>query len=149
MTDELNIAERIGAAEAAIAQMRTEQQTERTLSEGAEVDHLFGGEPPIVPIGAEASGGAFAWDAETRSISAGYVMVGRKLVTPTGCAEGGYEDGTYAIEVDMETGDAAVVSNGSWQNATDEKAYCPIYRIKDGEVAEDMRGPFCVQRWED
>ncbi len=147
MTDEKTIAERIGAAEAAIAQMRMDTQMGQEMRE-AEVDHLFGGEPPLVPIGGDGGGGMFAWDETQKKIGSGMVMVGRSCVGVEGTAAN-TGDGTYMIEVDMETATASVVATSGWTRSDDEKAYIPLYVIANGVIQTDMRGMFCVQRWED
>lgn len=106
------------------------------------------GQPPLVPIGDGIGGGAFAWDPETRTIGHSYVLVGRMLVSPYGCGSSGRADGSYWIAVDMNTGHASITENSTAPETTEDTAYLPLYRIEDGEVAEDRRGPFCVQRWE-
>ena len=95
----------------------------------------------------EVSGsGMFAWNPVARRMGPGGAMVGRTWVAATGTGE--KADGDYWLKVTIgQAGQTAQVVSTAGAK-TDTTCYIPIYRIRNGRVAEDLRGAFAVPCWE-
>lgn len=106
------------------------------------------GENDDVAVG--GSGGIFAWTADTRTIGAGGVMVGRQWYTASGTGSGKV-DGLYQCRIELTASGASVsVVTGVALGAapSGDVSYIPIYQITNGKISADYRGAFVVPAYE-
>ncbi len=97
-----------------------------------------------VIAGTNADVGLFPWDASTKSIGAGAVMVGRGMVEVAGIGPD-LGDGRYYVKVTLGASASAEVTLGTAaaDESTDDAgnvSYVPLYVISGGRVAVDYRG---------
>lgn len=96
--------------------------------------------------------GMFKWDSDNKSIGVGGCMVGRKWYTCTSGTGSEKADGTYQLQVTIDTGGsvslAVVMDSTIPKEPTTTQCWIPIYEIVNGKIENDYRGAFVVPCYE-
>ena len=98
---------------------------------------------PNVPIGGMENFD-LKKDGDSTKIGKGVVCVGRKHYRVEETKLDG--DGEYRLTVELsaEKPTITVGKGDGFEAPKDEKSYIPLYKVQDGQIAEDYRSNFCV-----
>ena len=119
-----------------------------TGDSGLDFSGMMGSDDDVIPNVPIGGGGMANFDikkeGETTKIGKGVVCVGRKHYRVGEAELDG--DGEYRLTVELSEENATItVGKGDgFEAPKDEKSYIPLYKVKDGGIAEDYRSNFCV-----
>lgn len=124
--------------------------TELTSEEIMKVRQLKCG-VKILSTGDIQDTGMFAWNANTRTIGPGGVMVGRDFIMATGTGTSDMQDGAYYCKITLGANTVEIYRSQSFSpflSHDGNVSYIPIYDISNGKVSADYRGAFVVPAYE-